>query len=75
MDVTEVTPKGVLAATVDEPKPINDGAVYMHMLRVVIERDARPINCLGKDKYGKISITTTHPEVETIPIYVNFSVR
>ena len=76
-EVVERTPEDVLAASVDDPQPINNGAVYMHTLHVWIDRNARPVSCVGsnQNKYGKITITTTHPEVKTIPIYVKFSVR
>ena len=77
LDVAGTDPQDVLAAWVDDPLPINDGAVYMHTLHIGIDKGARPVSCVGSstNKYGKITITTTHPEVETIPIYVKFSVR
>jgi hypothetical protein len=76
-EIVERDPDDVLAAWVDEPKLVGGNAVYMHTLNIEIAKDSRRISCLGTERseYGKIILTTTHPEVKTIPIYVRFSVR
>lgn len=75
--VKEIEPADVVVASLGEPKPINDGAVYMYPLTVEIPKNTRSVNCLGvkKGALGKILIETTHPSAKEVPIYVRFAVK
>jgi len=77
LKIKEVTPAGVLAASLGEPRQVNKGAVYMHLLTVEVPKDARTVNCLGskQGEMGKVLIETTHPITKELPVYVKFAVR
>ena len=77
LKIKEVDPPDVLAATLGEATPINDGAVYMYPLKISIPPGCRPIVRMGSDRgeYGRIVIETTHPDTKLVPLRVRFAVE
>jgi hypothetical protein len=76
-EVAEVEPSDVLAASIGDPKSINNGALDLYELTVSVSQDARPISRLStdRDELGRIVIKTTHPIAKEFIIYVRFAVE
>jgi hypothetical protein len=70
-------PEDLIKASFDEPRPLNQGAVIRHMLRIDVPAGSRLANHLGNSdtqKPGRIVISTNHPSVPQIEIEVWFAV-
>ncbi len=82
-DSVEVTvertdPEKTIVATLGTPKSINDGAVRMVPLTVEIPPGAAPVNRMGganREDYGRVVVTTTHPEAPRLQVLVRFAVE
>ena len=77
LSLDSIDPDGILRASIGEPKEINRGAVIKIPLKVEIMPGSRPVSRRGTDQsqLGLVRINTTHPEVPSIPIYVDFAVQ
>jgi hypothetical protein len=77
LTIQQTDPPGVFTAMLGEPTLINDGAVYMYPLKLIVAPGTRPIARMGPEpeKLGQVLIETTHPTTKSVPLYVRFAVR
>lgn len=75
LSIGEITPEGVIRATLGEPK--GRGSVLLYPLRLELVRGDEPVERLGSDKddYGSVWIESDNPKVTRMRVALRFAIE
>jgi hypothetical protein len=72
--VASVEPAGEFSASLGEPNRDNP-KIVLYPLTIEVPANARPVIHMSEGAYGKIHLTTTHPDVKELTINVRYMVK
>lgn len=72
----EIDPADVLDVEIGEPRILNEGAVYMYPIDLLVRPGEKPISRLDAESQepGNVTIETTHPDIRRMQLRVSFAV-